>query len=366
MVVESPPSLAEQSGGNVLVQLSPKELEELNIETAIVSTDVTNFKLVAPGVVFPAPNHVSIISTPVDGRISGIMIQEGKSVKKGQELFKIESLVYGNLVSEFLQAYAEEKYQVTRLERIKQLVEETISSKSELDRASSDFERAHTATIASVAKLKAIGVPDHEIDAFKNTQQIDPSLKIHAAIAGSFDQLEVELGQAVDALEMLGRIIDLKKVQVKAYLSPEDARLVAIGDVVYITRREEDADKVEARLISVNPGLDENNRSVVVNLELEPQNHWPRPGENVRVEINTNSQGEVFSVPVKAITYDGNQAIVFVEKSSGVFEKRAVEINAIQDQYALLKNGMAEGEKVAVSQVFSLKALSRYELISEE
>lgn len=365
-VEKSPPSLSESVSDKVVIRLSEREQNELNVQTVAATSDVTNFKLVVPGVVYPSPSHVSIISTPVDGRISGILVQEGKVVQKGQELFKIESLVFGNLVAEFLQADAEEKFQKSRLERLRQLVEETISSKSELDRAVSDYERAHTAAIAAVAKLKAIGVPNHEIEAFKTADQIDPSLKIHAPISGSFDQLEVELGQAVEALDRIGRIIDLRKVQVKAYLSPEDAGMVALGDKVSISKRTGDLQRIEARLLSVNPGLDETNRSIVANLELEPQNNWPRPGENVRVEISTSSQGKVFSVPLKAITYDGNQAIVFVELEKGTFEKRPVEVNAIQDQYALLKNGMVEGEKVAISQVFSLKALSRYELISEE
>jgi len=365
-VQDSPPSVSGAQLEKMSIRLSNKEKNELAIETQRVSSDIKNYSLMASGVVFPATNHVSVISTPIDGRVSGIMVRDGQYVKKGQELFKLESLVFGNLVAEYLQAVAEEKFQTTRLERMKQLVEQTISSKSELDRALSDYERARTASIAAVAKLKAIGFPDHEIEALENAGQIDPSLKIHAPISGSFDQLQVELGQSVNALEKLGRIIDLQKVLVKGYLSPEDARFVNTGDTVRISRRDDDRKKLVAFISSINPGLDEDNRSVVVNVEVEPENNWPKPGENVRLAISAMSTGEVFAIPLKAITYDGNQAVVFVRKEDSVFEKRFVDITEIRDQFAIVRNGIKENEEVAVSQVFSLKALSRYELISEE
>jgi cobalt-zinc-cadmium efflux system membrane fusion protein len=365
-IQETPPSVSGEEPGKLIIQLSDKEKEELKVQTEKISTDIKNYHLLASGVVFPATNHVSIISTPVDGRITGIMVRDGQFVRKGQELFKLESLVFGNLVAEYLQAVAEEKFQTTRLERMKQLVEQTISSKSELDRAQSDYERARTASIAAIARLKAIGVPDHEIQAFGNADEIDPGLKIHSPISGSFEQLKVELGQSVNALEMLGRIIDLQQVLVKGYLSPEDARFVNPGDTVLISQRDDEQKKLLARVSSVNPGLDEDNRSVVVNIEVTPQSNWPKPGENVRIEISASSTGKVFAIPLKAITYDGNQAIVFVRKGPAIYEKRSVEITEVRDQFAIVRNGIAEDEEVAVSQVFSLKALSRYELIAEE
>ena len=66
--------------------LSDKELEELKIETARVNSDIQNYSLRVPGVVFPAQNHVSIISTPIDGQVRGIMVRDGQLVRQGQEL----------------------------------------------------------------------------------------------------------------------------------------------------------------------------------------------------------------------------------------------------------------------------------------
>lgn len=362
---DTPPSISGVKAAD-LVKLNEKEKGELKIQVQPVSSAIQNYRITVPGVVFPAPNHISIISTPIDGRVSKILVQEGQSVRVGQELFSIESLEFGNMVSEYLQAVSEETFQSSRLQRLEQLVEQTISSKSELDRARSDFQRAKTSVIASVSKLKAIGVPDKEINAFRTAESIDPTLKIHSPISGVLDQRTVELGQSVNALQNLARVLDISRVLVRGYVSPEDARFINPGDSVNISRRQNDSFNMKAVVTSINPGLDENNRSVIVNVLLQTSNNWPKPGENLHLAIQTSSQTEVLTVPMEALTYEGNDPVVFVQISDLVFEKRKVEVQEFRDKYAVVRKGLEKTEQIAVSQIFSLKALSRFDKIAEE
>lgn len=363
---DTPPSISGVKAAD-LIKLTEKEQGELKIQSQPVSSSVQNYRITVPGVVFPASNHISIISTPIDGRISKISVQEGHSVKTGEELFSIESLDYGNMVSEYIQAVSEEAFQTSRLQRMEQLVEQTISSKSELDRARSDYQRAKTIVIAAVSKLKAIGVPDREINAFKTAESIDPTLKIHSPISGILDQRSVELGQSVNALQTLARVLDISEhVLVRGYVSPEDAMFINPGDSVSILRRQDDSFNMRAVVNSVNPGLDESNRSVIVNIVLNTKNNWPKPGENLNLSILTSSQKEVLTVPMDALTYEGNDPIVFVQKNESVFEKRKLDVQEFRDKYAVVRSGLDKNERIAVNQIFSLKALSRFDKISEE
>ncbi len=362
---DSPPSVSGIKPEN-LVKLSEKEWTELKIQSIPVTNSLQKYSITVPGVVFPAPNHISIISTPIDGRISKISVQEGQQVRMGQEIFSIESLEFGNMVSEYLQAVSEETFQTSRLQRMEQLVEQTISSKSELDRAKSDFQRAKTSVIAAVSKLKAIGVPDKEINAFKTAESIDPTLKIHSPISGVLDQRSVELGQSVNALQMLARVLDISHVLVRGYVSPEDARFISPGDSVRISRRQNDVFEMKAVVTSINPGLDENNRSVVINVLLETNESWPKPGENLHLSIVTLSRTEVVTIPMEALTYEGNDPIVFVKISETTYEKRKVDVQEFRDKFAVIRKGLDKNEQLAVTQIFSLKALSRFDKIAEE
>lgn len=363
---ELPPSLKPEGGANMLVQLSEKEQNELSIKTMQVTNNFIDYSVVAPGVVFQAPNHSSIISTPINGQIHEVYKFEGSWVRKGDVLFEIQSLEFGNLVSEYLQAFAEERFQTNRLTRLKQLVEETITSASELERATAEYDRALASSRAAYSKLKAVGVTDNEIQLFTKADNIDPVLKIYSPIDGVIEMNFVELGQSVNALEDLSRVLDTREVLIRAYLSPDDARLITVGDSVSVFRREQQENLLSATITSINPGLDENNRSVVANIVVPTSDGWPKPGENVRLLVTTSSQKEIVAIPVEALTYDGNQAVVFVKKANSIYEKRPIEVAEIRDQSVFVNSGLNSGEEVAVTNVFSLKALSRFDIIAEE
>lgn len=363
---ELPPSLKPVENGVFLVQLSEKEQKELNVETIPVSSNFIDYSVSAPGVVFHAPKHASIISTPIDGQISQVKKHEGTRVQKGEELFRIQSLEFGNLVSEYLQAFAEEQFQINRMNRLEQLVKESISSANELERATSEYQRARASVRASYSKLKAVGVTNNEINAFVDAENINPVLKIYAPISGVIEQNFIELGQSVNALENLSRVVDTRVVLIRGYLAPDDARLIHVGDSVTISKRENDAAVAKAFVTSLNPGLDEESRSVITNIIIPTVNGWPKPGENVRLEIVTSSLNKIIAIPVESITYDGNQAVVFVLKEQGIFEKRNIKVAEIKNKYVFVESGLLIGEEIASTKVFSLKALSRFDIISEE
>jgi cobalt-zinc-cadmium efflux system membrane fusion protein len=363
---ELPPSLQSAEKGIFLVRLSEKEQQELQIETAKVNSSVIDYSVSAPGVVFYAPEHASIISTPIDGQISKINKYEGSWVKKGEELFRIQSLEFGNLVSEYMQAYAEEQFQTKRLNRLTQLVEETISSESELERATSEYDRAIAASRAAYSRLRAVGVSDDEIRAFAESEKIDPLLRISAPIDGVIEKNFVELGQSVNSLENLSRVLDTRVVLIRGYLAPDDARLINAGDSVVVTKRENNEAIAKAKVTSMNPGLDESSRSVIANILLPTKGGWPKPGENVRLEIKTSSLVEIIAIPIESLTYDGNQAIVFVKKGNGIFEKRPIDVSEMRDKYVFVRGGLSNTEEIATTKIFSLKALSRFDIIAEE
>ena len=232
---ELPPSLQVEVSGKQLVRLSEKEQSELNIETVEVSSKFINYPVIAPGVVFPAPKNSSIISCPIDGQVSNITKNEGSWATKGEVLFLIQSLEFGTLVSEYLQAYAEERFQTNRMKRLKQLVEEKISSENELERATAEYDRAIASSRAAYSKLKAVGVSDSEIESFTKGEKINPVLKILAPISGVIERNFVELGQSVNALENLSRVLDTREVLIRGYLTPDDARLINVNDSLTIS-----------------------------------------------------------------------------------------------------------------------------------
>lgn len=365
-IADIPPSIRQGTDSLVLISLTEQQQADLGIKTIMIEKNREAYPLTVPGVVFNDPEHTSIISAPINGQVSSINKREGEWVRKGEELFRIQSLEFGTMVSEYLIAYAEEKYQNNRLNRIRQLVKETISSESELEQALADYNRAEVSSRAAYSRLRAVGVSESEIASFTGSDDINPVLRIYSPITGVVEKNFIEPGQSVNALENLSRVLDNRVVLIRGYLNPDDARLVEAGDKLSISRREDQSFIMENTISSINPGLDENSMSVVVNVYVQTVDGWPKPGENVRLTILTSAEQEIIRIPFEALTYDANDAVVFVKKDDGLYEKRIIIIADIGEDSVFVREGLSPGEEIAVSQVFSLKAISRFDIISEE
>lgn len=366
-IEETPPSIQQESAEkrNQIVSIDSEKAKLLHIQFQQVKSEIVEFTVQAPGVVEPAPENIAYVSAPISGRIIAIYANEGQTVRKGQLLLEIESLEYGTLLAELLQSKAELDYQANQLDRLNKLTEKKISSQSELEKAKAEYTKAEANFKSARSRLMAIGVGQNQIDNILNNKDSDPHLKIYSPINGAIDKHLVDLGKAVNALENLITIIDLSRVMVRGYISPEDADLVSPGSKVCILHRLSSNKICDVPITTINPALDEGNKSVVLNIITKTQNGFPKPGLNVRLEINAKTPIPMIKIPINAISYEGNEPTVFVKLDENRFEKRFISIYKTLEKFAIVSNGLQEGEQIATSQVFSLKALGRFEQFAE-
>jgi cobalt-zinc-cadmium efflux system membrane fusion protein len=309
-----------------LVKLTPQEVNELKIKVLTVSGNVSNYQISVPGCFPPRPTmSVSSVHNRSMAALAALQCTKDKRYVKARNFSASKASNLATWFRKYLQAVSEEKYQTSRLQRLEQLVEQTISSKNELDRTQSDYQRATTAAIAAKAKLKAIGVPDHEIEAYKVSEQIDPTLKIHSPISGVLDQRTVELGQAVNALETLARVLDNNPVLIRGYVFSRRFPCIHEGDSVKISQRQGISGLSGYYGFELIPALTKPNRSVVINILATTQAGWPKTGENVRLDISTSTAGQVYCHSARSSTYDETMPIVLYKINESTYEKRVVQ-----------------------------------------
>lgn len=323
-------------------------------------------KKAVPGIAQSAPNYISYIAAPMDGIVSSLYLNEGERVKKGQVIMEIESLEYGNLLSEFLKSSSEYEYQQGRLERNNKLVEKGITSQSEMEMIQADFELSKANFVADKTRLLTLGLTNDEIENLKNSENIEPHLMVRARISGVIDQHFAELGMPVKSYDKLASIVDPTQLLIKGYLAPEDLNFVAAGDSVVINRQSDNTmEALKSTISSINPALDENSRSLIANIYVEGNGSWPLPGENLRLEIYSETPENLLAVPVSAISWLGEDAILYVFADENTLEIRKVEIASSDDSYSFISSGVSKGELVAISEIFTLKSLVRYNEFAE-
>jgi cobalt-zinc-cadmium efflux system membrane fusion protein len=201
------------------------------------------------------------------------------------------------------------------------------------------------------------------------TSEPDAELTLYAPISGVMNQHLIDLGEAVNAYDKLLDIIDNREVLVRGYVSPSDAMFVQAGSPVVISERTDagasDTKRIEGTVTTVNPALDEQNRSIVLNTILPTRNGWPIVGESVRMSYAAEPTDSTFNIPLSAVQFEEQEAAVFVRRAPLQYEKRVVQIERMTQDRAVISRGLQPGEEIAITQVFSLKALERFEQFAD-
>lgn len=371
--VEShPPSLSETlQPGVEAVELSEQDQQLLHIETVRVEPQRVTFEIPGPGLVEASPEGLALVSTPVSGIVTAIHAHEGERVQEGEPLVTLESLAFAELYADYLEAHAERAWLETEEARVSELVEGEIRARRDLERLQADQLRTLAREQAARSRLRALGVTDRDLQEWENQPPEDRALfTLHAPMNGQIERHEIDLGEAVRADQLLLDIVDPTQILVRGFLDPEIRPYLQVGGEVLIRQLETEqrpgSPEISGEIEAVQPALDRENRSLVVNARLETDGNWPVIGQRIRFIARVSPEEDRVLLPSEAIQYDGSTATVYVKQSESRFERRTVTVERTFEREVLLAEGVAAGEEVAVTQLFSLKALLQFDQFAEE
>jgi hypothetical protein len=132
-----------------------------------------------------------------------------------------------------------------------------------------------------------------------------------------------------------------------------DATTARSGEPVIVTAR--DVPLMQFNGTVVEPVAD---ASMPLQVVVDNPELLLRPGMLVEVKLEVELAPRL-AVPSTAVLYAGKRRLVFVERSSGVFEPRTPELGMSSDGLVEIVRGLDEGDRVVVSGTFPLAAESR-------
>lgn len=348
---------------NPSTQLNPNQVDisnykkNIKIETAPVLFDFAKYEISFPGNVIPAPDNIYIVSAPVSGRVIKIYKNEGDFVSKGEILLEIESLEFANMISDYIKWKADMNYRKNIVDKLAELSKKKISPENEYELAKAELRTAQANLQSSCSRLMAVGLSQKDIDEFDKKGRAEPILKIRTQIAGRINEHSIDLGKSVNMYDKMLTVINVEKVMIKGFLPIEDASNVGEGSKVKILANNNLRNEIVSNIKSISPALDEQTKSVTVNILVNTIQSQPMPGQMVRLAVDATTPEKVVFIPTYCLMLEGDKNIVFVKVSESLFEKRYVEVNKINDQISVVESGLKEGEQIAVSELFGLKAL---------
>jgi Cu(I)/Ag(I) efflux system membrane fusion protein len=255
-------------------------------------------------------------------------------------------------------------------------------------------------------KLVELGMTREQVEQLEKSRQPESRMHIGAPIGGTvIEKLAVE-GQYVKTGQPIYRIANLSSVWLLLHLFPEDAAHVRYGQQVETEVQSLPGRKLTGRVAFIDPMVDPKTRTVGVRVVLPNEHGVLKPGDyataNIAVDILPSkaageqlvydpemagkwisprhpqviedqpgtcrlcgielvptsefgfadkpvSARDVVVVPRSAVLMAGENSVVYVETEPGRFELRSVVLGDVTTERAVILEGVAAGEQVAIS-----------------
>ncbi|MFT3827083.1 MAG: efflux RND transporter periplasmic adaptor subunit [Chitinophagaceae bacterium] len=272
------------------------------------------------------------------GYLQDVFVDEGQYVKAGQLLFKIMPRLYE---AEYQRASAEAKAAEIEMQNAKSLADKNVVSQNELAMAQAKLEKAKAEQSLAQAHL-----------AFT---------EIRAPFDGIIDMLHLKVGSLVEEGELLTSLSDNSRMWVYYNVSEPEY-------LNYISTNANNRNKMKVNLLMANkelfkhPGEVEtiegefNNETgnIAFRATFPNREGMLRHGETGNILMNVQLKNALI-IPQKATLEVMDKKYVFVVDKNNVVHLKPVTIGSEMPDLYIIKEGLAEDEKILLEGLRKVK-----------
>ena len=240
--------------------------------------------------------HQVTISPEVSGRVVKIMFESGQSVQAGDPLLQLNDEPEQADLTNF---QAQARLAQVTLDRNRKLATQQFTAQQTVDQNQSDLAVAQ----AGMARVKAV---------------IAQKL-VRAAFAGDLGVRQVEVGQYLSAGTPIVTLTNLDTLYVDFTLPEQERAKLQVGQMVEI-RVDAFKDRLfQAKLTTIEPQLDPEMRSIILQATLDNPDHLLLPGMFAAARVILAAQPNVMVLPETAVDYSayGESVYVLTPKAKG-------------------------------------------------
>ena len=325
------------------------QIEALGITTVPLQSQAGSVRASFPAQVVIPPNAEQVISSPVAGLVSQLLVQQNQVVRSGAPLVRIASPEFGQLQLQLLQASSRATLAQQAAQREQQLFDEGIIPQRRVQEAQAGLKEAEAALKQAKAALRLTGMSSETIAEIAASGNPQDSMTLVSTQAGIVTEIKVKAGQRVDSASPLLHVVQTDELWLEIQVPVAESASWQPGTRLKVQGRD-----IVARILSASPTVSAGSQTVVLRAVIKGKTGQVRPGEFLTVELPVKAAAEGWDLPLSAVAHDGNQAYVFVRTADG-FEARPVTVAASAGQLVRVQGPIKAGEQIAVSGVVALK-----------
>jgi membrane fusion protein, heavy metal efflux system len=343
---------AKSAAANPLkVQVSADLRDQITVGKPVWE-DVTTQEKVAARVETDV-SRVARIGSPVDGRITKMLVYEGQKVKQGEVMAMLHSNALSDTQFSFLKAFSQEHLAEQSAERARQLVQSDVIGTAELQKREAEVLQTGAEVAALRAQLRGLGMSDQAIQQLEETKKLNSDYPIIASISGTVIERTVTIGQVVQPADPAFLLADLSNLWFVADVPEEQARSLYLGKNVIATIPALGDEKITGKLTFVSPVVNPQTRTVQARMNLPNAEGLFKP-EMLASMIFESRPEKGLTIPTTAVVREENTDHVFVQTSATEFILREVELGDEVSDRRVVENGISANETIILDGAFHL------------
>ncbi len=332
-------SLAACSPSKKPVADAYQSLRKEVVETTTAEIGSYGDELTLNGDVSCDERLVRKIFIPCSGRVSGLSVEVGDQVRRGQCL----AVIHSEEAADYNKGLADADAQIRLAERDYEMKQDMRRSGMASDkevgeaRAALVVARAERSRLGAVAGINGFGG--------RATAVLRSPISGYVTVKNVYDDSYVSPdGEGGgEALE----IANLTRVWVIADVYESDIAKVHQGAPVTVTTMAYDGEIFHGHIDKVYNVLDSESKTMKVRITLDNARGLLRPGMFATVHVSTGGGGKALCrVPAKAIVFDGGADYVVVADGHRHYRRQPVMTEHVGSDYAYILSGLHAGEQV--------------------
>jgi RND family efflux transporter MFP subunit len=366
---------AKEDGGPIKVRVAPVISKELRREVEAV------------GSLFPFEEVT--ISSEIDGRVEEVRADLGDRVAPGQILVRIsdeeqryllaqnEAQLQQSLQSlglknetdkvkdiretpDVRRARAELFDAEQRYKRVRNLTEQGIGSRQDLDQAQARFQSVSAAYDTTLNQTRNLVQEVERTRAVVDLQRKKlRDTSVRAPFAANIKERLVNVGQYVRPNTPVFTLVKTDPIRMRIEVPERMAPWVKNGQTADVLLEAFPGRTFSGQIWRISPTVDQSKRTFLVEALIPNPSGELKPGFYAKAHVRTDKSDHIRLVPAAAVYYIFGANKIYVV-NDGTIEAREVRIgDRVGDDVEIAADGVSDGEHVATSQLSKLETGTR-------